>query len=185
MTFQVPDKVIYNGEPYFTYSNPFYQYRIQFEPKERPQFVAVFTSNYNGYHAVYSVIGEKLFMIKFEGNLRLDIDHSTRDVGLDYLFPNQKEVFADWFSGSLHLWTDEQYHNRKVIGDPNQGDELYLEFKNGILTNSGKKNYNEIYNLEIKETQWNDEDLPPVRRSTRNKIARKLFPNWFKSRGLL
>ena len=27
------------------------------------------------------------------------------EVGLDYLFPNQKKVFAEWFSGELDFWS--------------------------------------------------------------------------------
>lgn len=176
MTYQIPDTVNYKGETYKTYSDPFVQYRYKFDRKQRPQFEMTSTANWHGYLADYEIKEDKLFMINFEGNLCLEIDKCYKDVGLDYFFPNQKEQFADWFTGGLHLWTDEQQRSRAELRGSYNEDELYLEFKDGILVNSFKIPAKVISIITNLETKLHFYEHPPQRWTVFYGIGHRFFP---------
>ena len=56
---------------------------------------------------------------------------TKEEIGLDYLFPGQKEVFADWFTGEIIIPHGKvlYYSMRYSIYEK----YLFLQFKNGVL----------------------------------------------------
>lgn len=69
------------------------------------------------------------------------------EVGLDYLFPNQDKVFAEWFSGELDFWYGKLlgYYIKDMFnrGYPGPTPIIY-EKKRVITIESGKAvRYNE------------------------------------------
>jgi hypothetical protein len=177
MTQQIADTVAYNGETYYTYSNPFHQYRFTFKPKERPRFYGEHTANWNGYESDYNIKDNKLFLMKFKGNLSNPKDNTYRVIGLDHFFPGQNEVFADWFTGSLTLHTEAQLYEHDRLDNSYSQDELYLEFKNGELVASGLINSKvaDIINNREREL-WDIKHHK--KRTSWWYVGRKFFNRW-------
>ena len=51
-----------------------------------------------GYYGTWEIKGDKLFIIKLSGK-----NASGDEVYLDYIFPEQKEAFAEWFTGEIRI----------------------------------------------------------------------------------
>lgn len=178
MTPQIPDKIIYKGETYFTYSNPFFYYRHSIKPKVRPLFYGETTANHNGYVVDYEVRSDKLYMIKLEGNLIITEGKKTyyKEVGLDAIFPGQKEVFANWFTGDLNLTPPDKI-NWSYDKIERELNSLYLYFEKGLLIYSGMLNNTVIE--RISSLHWELYNLKHRKKRTMwFYIGHKFFPKW-------
>lgn len=180
MTPQIPDTVIYKGEKYFTYSDPFGYYLLSIKPKLRPPFSESSSANHSGYIVHYEVKDDKLYMVELEGNLLITEGKKTYDqeVGLDYIFPGQKEVFAEWFTGDLNLTLPDKfnwsYHKKEP--EPNS---LYMYFEKGILVYAGLLNYKVIE--RISKLRWELEDLKYRKKRTMwFYVGHRFFPKLFR-----
>lgn len=141
MTAQSPEKFIYRGKRYQgLYAEPLDQYlqtqNIELQP--------IASSCWRGYNGLWVISDNKLYLSGFSGAIRIytkdddefspDRSYETKNISLNYLFPNQQNVFAKWFSGEIKLvrrikLTDGDYYDkiyRKVI---------FLTFENGIMVN--------------------------------------------------
>ena len=180
MTPQRPDKVIFMGKTYFTYSNPFFYYRHSIKPKERPLFYGETTANHNGYIAYYEVRDDKLYMTKLEGNLLINEGKKTyyKEVGLDAIFPGRKEVFADWFTGDLNLTPPDKINWSYESKEP-EPNSLYLYFEKGLLIYSG-----ELHNVvteRISKLHWELYDLKHRKKRTMwFYVGHRFFPKLFR-----
>ena len=134
MTAQRSDKLIYKGNEYELASEPLYPYL----KGTGIRLVQISTACHRGYVAEWLVEDDKLFLTDFNAfipNKDTDKNWVNKDeieeVGLEYLFPNQDKVFAEWFSGVLRVPHGE------MIRYVHQGyasiyeKELYLRFVNG------------------------------------------------------
>ena len=125
MTLQSADTLIYKDTTYYIYAEPLSSY---LEKVELPYpLVAPNTACWRGYAASYVVQNDKLFLTGWIGWIR-----DYMQVGMDYLFPGESFVFAEWFSGQIRL-----KELGEVIGD-NGYSEIYegrlmLQFEHGIL----------------------------------------------------
>jgi hypothetical protein len=54
-------------------------------------------------------------------------------VGIDFIFPGQEEVFADWFTGEIRLPTGDrlEYHHMGFASIFEK--DRFLSFENGVL----------------------------------------------------
>ena len=178
MTPQIPDTVIYKGEAYYTSSDPFFYYRHSFKPKDRPLFYGYSTANHNGYVADYEVREDKLYLIKFEGNLIItqgkEIEY--KEVELDAISPGQTEVFADWFTGDLILITPDKYNWSYEKKEPEE-KQLHLYIEKGLLLFSGMVN-NKVID-RISNLHWDLYNLKHRKKRTIwYYIGHKFFPKW-------
>lgn len=129
MTVQAKDELLYNGE----------EYRISKEPlkpyleKNMIEFDATSTACKRGYVATWLIDDDKLFMIDLSASIQISrLPYKFKEVGMDYLFPNQDEVFAEWFSGEISL-----PHGKPILGYWNVFEEsLILKFVSGKLVDS-------------------------------------------------
>lgn len=125
---------------YFIYQNKGYN-GVYSEPLEgylhknnlTKEFVGISSTCWRGYHGTWQIYDAKLYLISFSGSIRVNKDDDSNIyVGLDYLFPNQKEVFAEWYSGEVKL-----VKKIKLTGDDHfdtvYRKETYLKFENGVL----------------------------------------------------
>jgi hypothetical protein len=125
MTLQSADTLIYKDTTYYIRAEILSSY---LEKVELPYpLVAPNTACWRGYAASYVVQNDKLFLTGWRGWIR-----DFMQVGMEYLFPGESFVFADWFSGEIVL-----KDLGEVIGD-NGYCEIYegrlmLQFENGIL----------------------------------------------------
>ena len=110
MTLQIAEKLTYNGKKYDLHTEPLksYLYKHPIERLNRTQ--TIFSTNcWRGYVGHWAIEDDKLFLVE------LDCLELPRRNALDKLFPGQKKVFAEWFSGTIHTFSDKMY--------------MYLEFK--------------------------------------------------------
>ena len=141
MTAQTPEEFIYKGKRYQgLYAEPLDQYlqtqNIEFQPMA--------SSCWRGYTCLWIISDNKLSLTHFSGAIRIyntekdefspEVSYETKNISLNNLFPNQQNVFAEWFSGEIRLvqrvkLTGEDYCDtvyKKVI---------HLTFEKGIVIN--------------------------------------------------
>jgi hypothetical protein len=129
MTAQAGDHIFFQGENLTMASEPLELYLNQLE--NRPVFMALSTACWRGYQGSWELKDGKLWLTGFTGYIK---DYET--VGLDYLFPGQEKVFAEWFTGTIRI------PHGKLLMYVHMGycsvyeNEIYLEFENGVLITS-------------------------------------------------
>ena len=176
MTLQILDTVTYNGEDFCTYNEPFKKYNDTLDYKHRLRFYPPHTALWKGYVGRWSIKNDHLYLINFIGHI-----NDKGEVGLDYIFPKQKEVFAEWFTGSLILVTADQLLNHYNVGNEFSQDEIYLEFDKGILQSSYIVNSKILEKIFMLEAMLEDEKIKRkywYRSTTLYYIFRNFFHKW-------
>ena len=133
MTLQIAEKLTYNGKKYDLHTEPLksYLYKHPIERLNRTQ--TIFSTNcWRGYVGHWAIEDDKLFLVE------LDCLELPRRNALDKLFPGQKKVFAEWFSGTIWTTLDDMY--------------MYIEFK----IERGK-----LIEVEKKESEYCIENVLP------------------------
>lgn len=95
MTTQAGEILSYNGEKTTIATEPLKPY---LENRSDISFIFESTALVRGYIGSWKIKNKKLFLVSLIGF----IENKER-VDLNYLFPNKKEVFADWFSGQIRI----------------------------------------------------------------------------------
>lgn len=144
MTAQTSEEFIYKGRTYQgIYSEPLRQYLNSKGIQDG--FISICSANWRGYSGTWLIENDKLYLKDFSGGIRYKLDPTDqsafakseiRSVGLSYLFPNQKKVFADWYTGEIAIvpeviGTIDHHFNNEVI----YRKIIHLTFQNGILIN--------------------------------------------------
>ena len=110
MTVQIREKLTYNGKVYEMFDEPLRSYHYKYDIERLNRTQTIFSTNcWRGYVGHWAIEDDKLFLVE------LDCLELPRRNALDKLFPGQKKVFAEWFSGTIHTFSDKMY--------------MYLEFK--------------------------------------------------------
>jgi len=129
MTDQIREKLIYKRKVYRITEEPLEEYFTK-NKIERP-FDFMHTACWRSYEGIWKVKYNKLYLAKLEA---FTDEHKNR-VGVEYLFPGQKEVFADWYSGEIRLPLEkEDYY--LCLPDFLLKNGLFLKFKNGLLVST-------------------------------------------------
>ena len=144
---QTKDRLIYKTKTYFISSDPL-KSLFELMGDDKPVFDVGYTHHYRLYSGTWEIENEKLFLVDFWGFIATDIK-----VSLDFLFPDQKKVFAGWFSGDIDL-PQGRYRDDGFAGSRVYEKYLYLEFKYGAIVGSRVK---ETKNFDA-ERIWNPED---------------------------
>ena len=129
MTAQAREILIYKGkrygmaplEPYIETNN------IQFNPE------SICSACWRGYIGTWSIEDGRLYLTDIE------TDDNAKKVGLEYLFPNQEKVFADWFTGVLRVPYGKLIEYIHLGYESRYAKELFLEISKGVLVNERKK----------------------------------------------
>lgn len=172
MTAQTTEILIYKGKKYGMATEPLEPYirknNIKFNTS------CVLSCCWRGYVGTWSIEGNRLYLIS------LDTDDNGKKVGLEYLFPNQEKVFADWFTGILRV------PYGKLLEYVHQGyaslyeKELFLEISKGVLVNERKiDNTLDYDNQKETENRTVPTDRMPYsanieRKKTKDKISNKI-----------
>ena len=109
MTVQLPEKLTYNGKKYDLHTEPLKSYLYKHPIERSSRTLIERTDCWRGYVGHWAIEDDKLYLVE------LDCLELPRRNALDKLFPDQKKVFAEWFSGTIHTISDEMY--------------MYFEFK--------------------------------------------------------
>lgn len=148
MTAQAGERLIFKGEKTWMAAEPLNQY---LQNRKNISFVAPSTACWRGYYGQWEIKNNKLYLIDLKAYLE-----GYGEVGLGYLFPGQKTVFANWFSGKIRIPQGELLYYVHGGYDSLYEKDLILVFENGILLNEYIVDNQEEFQkrLEI------DEDLP-------------------------
>ncbi|PUV24535.1 hypothetical protein [Sphingobacterium athyrii] len=135
MTAQLSDILHYQGNAHSMCNEPLSKYL-----NDRPiKFVMLSTALNRGYRAGWLLSENKLYLI----DLKAHLDHDNY-VGLDYLFPQQEKVFADWYSGTIKInQGDLIKYVHSGYGSVYQRS-VYLVIEKGRLINEYVKNNNSL-----------------------------------------
>jgi len=116
-TVQKPDKIIYKGKEYeLGYSYPLKDYFEKY-PDKRPKGGNGSTNLWRGYVATFEIIDNQLYLkdiiIKVSTFINKKEGYDTKWVSvLNEVFPNQKLIKIDWFTGLLLLSYNEEIDYR-------------------------------------------------------------------------
>jgi hypothetical protein len=133
-TPQIPDTVIYNHTALSWHGeglSPILQ-------SQSITFIPPHTACWDGHIVKWEIRDKKLFLVNLAAWIRDDTDKACgrKKVGMGYLFPGKKEVFADWFSGDMVLMESETGIIKDLTVDCIY---RYLVFKNGVMTRDERK----------------------------------------------
>ena len=131
MTAQASDILIYKENEHALVTYPFDAY-IKLKGIK---FTWTQTDNYAGYLARWEIVEDKLWLIGLAGNLVIsDVPpRRAKRIDMQYLFPNQERVFAEWFSGEILLRDGEMLHSVHSGHAQIYERDIYMNFEEGKL----------------------------------------------------
>ena len=115
MTVAFREHLIYKGEDYYLFPKS--------SSTQLNQEDILFPSEYARYRGEWMIEGNKLYLKDLHVFIR------NKEVGLDYLFPDEDKVFADWISGELCLFRNKMTGN----AFPRSEKALLLKIKDGLI----------------------------------------------------
>jgi len=126
MTQQAAEILLYQDIEYKITTEPLRQY-LKLKGFE---FYVINTACWRGYVGKWKIDDNKLYLTSLYANLK-----SNEKVGLDFLFPREKEVFADWFCESIWIPQGEiiGYISNSYFSTPVFEESIILTFENGSL----------------------------------------------------
>ena len=129
MTAQFGETLKYNGVNYYLATEPLEPYL----EKHNIKFYAWCTACWRGYTSKWSIEDGMLYLTDLHGFISTDEDGGlmNKSVGMDYLFPGQDKVLADWYSGVLRLPHGEIIRYIHQGYDSIYEKELLLKIVNG------------------------------------------------------
>ena len=131
MTHQSADILIYQDKTYYIYGEPL---RAYLEQADLPYpLVAPNTACWRGYYAKYVIQSSKLFLIEWNGYIK-----DCMKVGMDYLFPGETFVFADWFTGDIRIGALGRFLASGGSYPIHEG-RLMLQFEQGLFIKEFEK----------------------------------------------
>lgn len=144
-TDQTPDELVYKGKKYdllVDYLEPFFEQH----PNKKPIDSIQITALRRGYIATFEVDANQLFLIDvsvLSGGFKNN--HLQTESVFNEIFPNQKRVKVDWFTGIIQAGRDETDYYREYK------ENCLLEVKEGNITEVKMFRLKEYY--EFKEEQ--------------------------------
>lgn len=142
--------------------------------------VGVSTSCSRGYVAKWELKNKKLYLIDFKGqtsNFKNVLAGKETinywEVGMDFIFPNQERVFAEWFSGELRIPLGRRlYYEHRGYNSIFDAD-VFLKFKNGQFIESRTvDNFDRAVELRKKEEERDREKKKEIE-AKRNVITKR------------
>lgn len=127
MTAQAGERLFYKGEETWMSAEPLNQY---LKNRNDIKFISPSTACWRGYFGEWEIKDNKLYLIGLKAYLE-----GYREIDLSYLFPRQKEVIADWFSGKIRVPQGEMLDYVHMGYASLYERDLILEIKNGELVN--------------------------------------------------
>ncbi len=124
MTAQAGEKLLYGGEEYWMAAGPLDRYLRNKEI----EFACPSTACWRGYYGTWEIKNSMLFLVGLVAYVK-----GYKEVGIDFLFPGQKEVFASWFSGEIRIPTGKMLEYVHMDYCSRYEKDNFLTFENGIL----------------------------------------------------
>jgi hypothetical protein len=100
-TAQIPEKITYEDESGFLFTNPLETYFTKDNP--RPEFTAPHTACWRGYIGSWEIREDTLYLADLKAWMR-DKEGKAAPVEFERIFPGKtKPMKADWFTGTLRI----------------------------------------------------------------------------------
>jgi hypothetical protein len=140
-TAQAPDILLLNGKQFSIFTNPLERFLEQ-NPDKRWKPSLVSMANWRGYEATWQVKEDRLMLMEVEvlDAFIREPDHDESVSRLKFrsvmsaVFPGQKEVFADWFTGHVILLDGECIHYVHMGYASTYEKYIVLRVEKGIVT---------------------------------------------------
>lgn len=132
MTIQAADILSYNGKKTTIATEPLKPY---LETRSDVGFIYKTTALVRGYIGTWEIKNKKLYLVSLVGFIE-----NNEQVDLNYLFPNQTEVFASWYSGDIRIPEGELLKKINLGYASVFEKDRFLNIKEGILTSETIKN---------------------------------------------
>jgi len=132
MTIQAADILSFNGKKTTIATEPLKPY---LETRSDVGFIYKTTALVRGYIGTWEIKNKKLFLVSLVGFIE-----NNEQVDLNYLFPNQSEVFANWYSGEIRIPEGELLKKINLGYASVFEKDRFLTFKDGILISETVKN---------------------------------------------
>ena len=127
MTAQIKETLIYKGRKLNMAAEPLNKYLAK-RYDLQVLLNSLGTACWRGYMGEWEIKGDKLYLVK----LKINLNHETRN-GVDCLFPGQKEVFAEWFTGEIRVPTGDMLQYVHMGYASVYEKDIFLTFEEGIL----------------------------------------------------
>jgi F0F1-type ATP synthase assembly protein I len=163
MTAQAGERLFYKGEETWMAAEPLNQY---LRNRSNIKFVSPSTDCWRGYYGHWEIADKKLNLIGLKAYIE-----GCREVDLNYLFPGQNKVFANWFSGEIRL------PQGKILEYVHMGyaslyvKDLFLVIENGILLKQYEVDNTEKYQELLKQRKQEERERP-AREAKEKKVDR-------------
>lgn len=147
MTAQAGERLIFKGEETWMAAEPLNQF---LQNRNDIKFKSPSTACWRGYYGQWEIKEGKLYLIGLKAYIE-----GYKEVGLNYLFPGNDVVFANWFSGKIRIPQGELLDYVHMGYASLYEKDMILVFEGGVLINEYiVDNEAEYYDrLEKKEEQ--------------------------------
>ena len=132
MTIQASDILSYQGKKTTIATEPL---KIYLETRSDVSFIYKTTALVRGYIGTWEIKNKKLFLVSLLGFIE-----NKEQVDLNYLFPNETEVFANWYSGEIRIPEGELLKKINVGYASVFEKDRFLIFRKGVLISERVKN---------------------------------------------
>lgn len=129
MTAQFREILHYDGKIFPLSTEPLKPLLDLLGDDEKPVFVSDCSACWRGYVGTWEIDNDRLFLINLEGRS----DNDVEEVLMDSIFPNQKKVFAGWFTGEIKIPEGKMLHYEHMGYMSIFEKDMFLEFKKGVL----------------------------------------------------
>ncbi|GHU90915.1 hypothetical protein FACS1894155_09900 [Bacteroidia bacterium] len=119
------------------------------------KFISPSTACWRGYYGQWEIKDNKLYLIVLKAYIE-----GYRKVGLNYLFPGQKQVFANWFNGEIRIPQGEMLEYVHMGYASLYDSDLFLVIENGILANQYEVDNEAEYQERLKQREQEKRERP-------------------------
>ncbi len=134
MTAQAKEHIIYKGESMQMAAEPL---NIYLMTRKDIDFAVSRTDCWRGYFGSWEVKNKKLYLTKLSASINSTPDDNTlvtyKKVDLSYLFPGQKEVFANWFTGNIRIPNGELLAYYYMGYESLYEYDIFLQLEAGVV----------------------------------------------------
>ena len=127
MTAQIKEILFYKGQRQLMATEPLSTY---LKNRKDIDFTFHSTACWRGYLGTWEIKDSKLFLIDLKGWLK-----GNKEVGLNYLFPDENEIFSHWFDGEIRIPYGKMIKYVHLGYESLFEKDLILDFKKGVLIN--------------------------------------------------
>ena len=140
MTSQIRENLFYKGEEKSMASEPLNDYlRNRIDIK----FIKHSSACWRGYYGEWEITDNKLYLIGLVAYIE-----EYKEVDLNYLFPGQNKVFADWYSGEICIPQGKMVKYVHLGYHSEFEKYLILKFDKGVLSEEKLIDHKELIDYD-------------------------------------